>query len=101
MLPYFAACGHNNYVKSAWLYLQKMNNLEYNSPQVYQDFMVGYYLVLRTEGHIWGGVSPDHIIEQTFMGSLKSTGGLTQGTGFEEVQRNIYILSRSACAEHQ
>ena len=22
MLPYFAACGHNNYIKPVWLYLQ-------------------------------------------------------------------------------
>ena len=45
------------------------------------------------------GVSPGHIIEKTLMRSLKSAGSLTRGTGFEEVQRNIYILSRPACAE--
>ena len=33
------------------------------------------------------------------MRSLKPTGGLTRGTAFEKVQRNIYILSRQACTE--
>ena len=31
--------------------------------------------------------------------SLKSTGGLTRRTGFEEIQHSIYILSRPASAE--
>ena len=59
IFPYFAACGHNNYTKSAWLYLQQMNNLEHNSPHVYQGFMAGYHVVRRTEGDTWVGVSPD------------------------------------------
>ena len=54
-----------------------MNNLEHNSQQLYQYFMADYHVVRRTEGHTWGGVSPDHIIEQTLMLSLKSTESLT------------------------
>ena len=44
ILPYLAACGHNNYTKSLWLYLQQINNLELNIPQKYQDFMAGYHV---------------------------------------------------------
>ena len=48
-----------------WLYLQQMNNLEHKSPQVYQDLMEGYHVAHQTEGHTWGGVSSDHIIEDS------------------------------------
>ena len=51
MLPYFAACGRNSYTKSVLLYLQQMNNLERNSPQLYQDFMASYHVLRRTEQH--------------------------------------------------
>ena len=54
-----------------------MNNLEHNSPHVHQDFMTGYHVVCRTEGHTWGGVSLDHTTEQTLMRSLKSKRGRT------------------------
>ena len=48
MLPYFAECGDSKYIKSVVLDLQQMNNLEHNSPQVYQDFMAGFHVVCRT-----------------------------------------------------
>ena len=46
-----------------------------------------------------GGASSDHIIEETLMQSLKSTGSVTRGKGIEEVQCNIYNLSQPACAK--
>ena len=70
MLPYFAECGHNKYIKSVVLDLQQMNNLEHNSPQVYQDFMAGFHVVCRTYVHSWRDVPPDHIIETTLMRSV-------------------------------
>ena len=39
------------------------------------------------------------MIEQTLMRSVKSTGGLTRGTGFGVEQRNVYLFSKPACAE--
>ena len=44
-------------------------------------------------------MSHDHIIEQPLIRNLKSAGGLTRGTGFEEVQRTIFILTLPECAE--
>lgn len=35
-LPIFAAAGHHNYLKSAYLYVQEMTYLEHNHPVVYQ-----------------------------------------------------------------
>ena len=61
--------------------------------------MQGFHVVRRTEGRVWAGLSLDLVIEQTLMRNLKSTGGLTRGTGFKVVQRNVYLFSRPACAE--
>ena len=47
-----------------------------------------------------GGASSDHIIEETLMQSLKSTGSVTRGKGIEEIQCNIYNLSPPACAQY-
>ena len=77
MLPYFAACGHHNYSKSVWLYLQQMITLENENPSVFADFREGYHVIRSDKTHVWAGVSPDQVIEQTLMRSLKSTGGLT------------------------
>ena len=58
MLTYFAACGHNNYAKSVWLYLQQMSTLEKDNPSVYRDFLNGYHVIRRSE-RVWSGLSPD------------------------------------------
>ena len=42
MLPYFAATGHNFYLKSAQLYLQKMSKLKTEHPDVHHYFKKGY-----------------------------------------------------------
>ena len=42
MLPYFAAAGHNFYLKSAQLYLQKMSKLKTEHPDVHHHFKKGY-----------------------------------------------------------
>ena len=41
MLPFLAASGHHNYVKSLVLYLDKMEHLEQTHPTVYNRFMGG------------------------------------------------------------
>ena len=76
----FAAAGHFNYLRSAHYYLQQMSNLEEKHPDVYQKFLAGFHVVRRSN-HSWAGLSSDLVIEQTLMRSLKSTGGLTRGSG--------------------
>ena len=49
MLPYFAASGHNLYTKSAYLYLQMMQNLDECHPEIYQKFKDGLNVVRRSE----------------------------------------------------
>ena len=78
-LPIFAATGHPNYLKSAYLYLQKMSALEIEHPDMFRKFMQGYHVIRRSD-KFWAGLSCDLVIEQTLMRSLKSTAlGLTRG----------------------
>lgn len=98
MLPYFAAAGHNNYAKSARIYLQFMQSLSTDHPDVYASFMGGLHVVRRSD-RLWAGLSTDLIIEQVLMRSLKTTGGLTRGTGMSETQRVVWLLSMPIRAE--
>ena len=75
-LPIFAAVGHFNYTKSAYLYLQTMKTLESTQPEVFQYSKSGGFLVRCSERH-WAGEGCDLTIEQALMRSLKTTGGLS------------------------
>ena len=66
MLPYFAASGHNLYVKCVRLYLQSMSNLRDDHPAVYRDFVSGLHVVRRSD-RLWAGLSTDLVIEQVLM----------------------------------
>ena len=98
MLPYLAASGHNNYTKSAMIYLQHMSHLQDDHPEVYQHFQDGLHVIRRSDRY-WAGLSSDLVIEQVLMRSLKTNGGLTRGQGMTEQQRLIWSLSMPACGE--
>lgn len=91
-LPIFAAAGHGNYLKSAYLYLQSMISLEHDKPSVFRRFMNGLYVIRRTDQY-WAGLGCDLVIEQALMRSLKTAGGLTRGSGMSEHQRALWTLS--------
>ena len=97
-LTVFAAAGHFNYLRSAHYYLQKMSNLEEKHPDVYRTFLDGLHVVHRSN-QCWAGLSSDRVIEQTLMRSLKSTGGLTRGSGMTEDMRNLWTLSAPVTSE--
>ena len=98
MLPFFAASGHNLYAKSAHIYLTNMYDLPTTNNQLYQHFMKGLHVIRRSD-RFWAGLSTDLVIEQSFMRSLKSVGGLTRGRGLTEIQRSIWTLSRPSTSE--
>lgn len=98
MLPFFAAAGHNMYTKTGYLYLQKMQKLATDHPEVYNSFLNGLHVVRRSN-RFWAGLSTDLVIEQVLMRSLKSSGGLTRGRGMQEHQRTVWLLSMPKCAE--
>ena len=98
MLPYFAATGHNFYLKSGYVYLQEMASLSEKHPSIYQAFCNGNHVVRRSD-RFWGGLPSDLVIEQVLMRSVKSVGGLTSGRGMTEIQRTQWLLSMRACVE--
>ncbi|KAK3105425.1 hypothetical protein FSP39_024991 [Pinctada imbricata] len=98
MLPYFAASGHNLYLKSAYVYLTDMQQLPITHPETYHDFVSGKHVIRRSD-RFWAGIWTDLTIEQVLMRSLKSTGGLTRGRGMTDFQRAVWILSSPVCAE--
>ena len=98
MLPFLAAAGHNNYTKSAYLYLQNMSKLRSKNPEVNQHFLDGLHIARRSDRY-WAGLPLDLMIEQVLMRSVKTTGGLTRGRGMSEIQHLVWLLSRPACSE--
>jgi hypothetical protein len=73
MLPFFAAAGHNNYLKSGYLYVQKMRALNTTNPKVEELFLSGLHVVRRSE-RFWSALSADFVIEQVFKRTMKTSG---------------------------
>ena len=98
MITFFFASGHYLYAKSTFLYLQTMLNLETTDPDIYELFEKGYHTIRRSD-RLGAGLSLDLVIEQVFMRSIKTVGGLTRGRGMNDLQRTIGLLSTPAVAE--
>ena len=97
MLPYFAASGHFLYLKSAYCYVQQMQELQTKNPIVYECFLNGYHIVRRSD-KFFAGIGTDLMIEQELMRSVKTTGGLTHGRGMTDLQRTKWVLSTTTTA---
>jgi hypothetical protein len=69
-----------------------MSQLHISHPEVFQKFENGFH-VIRRSSQFWAGLSPDIVIEQTLMQSLKTTGGFTHGSGMSEEQRALWTMS--------
>ena len=76
-----------------------MRNLENTNPEVLQCFQDGGFVARRSEKH-WAGLACDLTIEQALMRSLKTSDGLTRGTGFSDVQRSTWLLSKPVCSRY-
>lgn len=92
MLSLFAASGHNNYAKSARIYLQQMRQLSETCPWLDGQLRAGNSAIWRSD-RMWAGLPPDLVIEQTMMRSGKSPGGLTHGRGMTESVRIAWLSS--------
>jgi len=75
-----------------------MTKLPETHPHVYDLFLQGFRVILRSD-RFWAGLSTDLVIEQVLVRSLKTSGGVTHGRIMTEVQRVLWCLSRPACAE--
>ena len=96
-LPVFSAAGHYNNLKSSNHYLQNMSQLQSSHPDVHAKFTAGFH-VIRRSNQFWAGLSSDLVIEQTLMRSLKSSGGLTHGSGMTEEMRALWTMSKPVTA---
>ena len=67
------------------------------TPEIHQHFKEGIHGIRRSD-RCWSELSPDLVIEQCLMRSLRRTGGLTRGRGVSETQRLLWVLSMPACA---
>ena len=97
MINLFAATSHNNYALSCRLYLQSVEDLEVNHPDIHAQFVRGNHSVRRTE-KIWSGIWTDLSIEQILMRSLKGRGGVI-GRGISENVLNVWTKTMHRCAE--
>ena len=80
------------------MYYQDMIGLEQSHPNIYHHFMNGLYIARRSDRQ-WASLSCDLVIESCLMRNLKTSGGLTHGSGMSEAQRSLLTLSIPVCAQ--
>ena len=97
MINLFAATAHNNYAKTCRLYLQSVEVLKSDHPQIFEQFVIGNHTVRRTE-MTWSGIWTDLSIEQILMKSLKGRGGVI-GKGMTENVLNVWTKTMHRTAE--
>lgn len=71
MLPFFAATGHDKYLRSIRWYLDEMDSLP---ADVKDQFNKGNFVV-RRQDQFYGATSGDYTIETTLMNSFKGKSG--------------------------
>ena len=96
MLPFFAAAGHNKYVKAVTLYLQNVKNLCNCLKTKYEK---GLFTIWRKDKLFWSGTFTDQVIEQDLMLSGKTEGGLINIT-HKEAARTKWLLSAHVVANY-
>ena len=95
MLPYFTVACRRLYTKSAYIYLQMMNELQNIHRHIYKNFQNGLHSA-RTSDRFRAVLSTDFMIEQDLMRSVKTSvktrGGLTlTGVRYSHVLQQCYI----------
>ena len=76
-----------------------MSELQFKHPDVLKTFEEGLF-VIRRSNSFWAGIGSDLAIEQTLMRSLKSTGGLTHGSGMSEEMISLWTMSVHRTSEY-
>ena len=69
-----------------------MPSLSDTNPWPNKQFEDGYHAVRRSN-RFWEELRSELVTEQTWVRSMKCTGGLTRGRVFEENVRNIWIMT--------
>ena len=98
MLNLFAATGHINYAKNAFLYLQLVLELPNDFPWLYELFITQGFHAVHRSSRYWAGLWTDLVVEQVMMQYFKSCwgggggGGLTRGREITESVHLQWIL---------
>ena len=75
LLPLFFGCDGINYVRYSTFYYESLKNLSTKHPALYQQFILGDFVVKTNEGS-FNAVACDMKLEQTINRSAKSTMGI-------------------------
>lgn len=92
MLPYFAAAGHWNYLRYAFVYISYMNRMP---KECLDRFLKGEH-VMRHKPGPWNGIWSDQMIESTFM----RYGHGERGSSMTGITMNTAAVKRWALNMH-
>ena len=88
-----AAVYYTNYLKSAYLYLQEMFQLESDSPAMFQKFVNGFHMIRHTDQY-WAGPDSDLCCDRVDVNAVSQEyRGLTRGSGITDHQRVVWTMS--------
>lgn len=96
MLPFFAAPGHNNCTKCAWLYLQDSTNM---CQCLTEAMFRGLFTVRKNPSLFWSGTWSDMIIEQSLVRWDQTSDGLINIT-HNDAARAKWLLSAHILAQY-
>ena len=96
VLLYFSAAGHNFYTKSAYINLQKMQQLPESHCDIHTGFLNGYHAIDQSDLY-WTWTSTYLVIEQVLMRSIKTTWDLTRDRGMADVQCLTLVVYACLC----
>ena len=80
------------------VYLKQIHKIHETHPEVSWHFNQGPHVVHISDWFLTG-LSPDLVIEQVLMRSMKISGRLTRGRGMTETQRLVWLMVHPVCAE--
>ena len=95
MLPFDFICNHQNYARWGSVYIEEMNKLQTEHPDLFQNFVAGYHTIHKTdkEESKFSGVWADMGIEQSINRDCEKLGGLTNIKTKESAMERWYLTA--------
>ena len=96
MLPSDFICNHQNYARWGSVYIEEMNKLQTEHPDLFQNFVAGYHTIHKTdkEESKFSGVWADIGIEQSINRDCEKLGGFTNIKTKESAMERLYLTAR-------
>ena len=99
MINLFAATAHNNYAKTYRLYLQSVDVLEKDHPQIFEQFSFGNHTVQRRYDLVWtldrsiNRADSDKIIERQGYSDQKRMTEITLNVWTKTMHRSAKVIA--------